>query len=72
VQKSRRHARQPRDNEVGRLSIEHRTQFADPRALAGGEAEFFQSRFEELSNVPLAVDDANARHDFSPANIDGR
>jgi hypothetical protein len=72
VQKSRRHARQSRDNEVGRLSIEHRTQFADPRALAGGEAEFFQSRFEELSNVPLAVDDANARHDFSPANVDGR
>jgi len=56
----------------GRLSIGHRTQFADPRALAGGEAEFFQSCFEELSNVPLAVDDANARHDFSPADVDGR
>jgi hypothetical protein len=33
--------------------------------LAGGEAEFFQSLFEELSNVPLAVDDANARQDCS-------
>jgi hypothetical protein len=72
VQKSRRHARQPRGNEVGRRSIEHRTQFADLRALAGGEAESFQSRLEELSNVPLAVDDANARHNFSSAIVDGR
>src|SRR6266851_10461650 len=29
VQKSRRHRRQPRDNEVGHLLIEHRAQFAD-------------------------------------------
>jgi len=41
------------------------------RALAGGETEFFQSLFEKLSNVPLAVDDANVAHDFSPANVDG-
>jgi hypothetical protein len=39
---------------VGRLSIVHRAQFADLRVLAGGEAKFFQSLFEELSNVPLA------------------
>jgi hypothetical protein len=54
--------RQARENEVG---------FADLRARAGGEARFFQSLFEEISTVPLAVDDANARHDFSPANVDG-
>jgi hypothetical protein len=39
------------------------------RALAGGEAEFFQSLFEELSNVPLAVDDANATHDFFASGV---
>jgi len=53
VQKSRRDGRQPRDNEVGRLSIEHRAQFADLRALADAEAEFFQSLFEELSKLPF-------------------
>jgi hypothetical protein len=37
------------------------------RALAGDEAEFFQSLSEELPNVPLSVGDANARRDFSPA-----
>src|SRR6202163_3254242 len=57
VQKSRRHGRQARENAVG---------FADLRARAGGEARFFQSLFEEISTVPLAVNDA--RHDFSPAN----
>ena len=36
AQKSRRDGRQPRNNEVGRLSIEHRALFADLRALAGG------------------------------------
>jgi len=30
----------------------------------------FQSLFEEFSNGPLAVDDANAKYDFSPANVD--
>jgi hypothetical protein len=60
VQKSRRHRRQARENEVG---------FADRRARAGGEARFFKSLFEEISTVPDAVDDA--RHGFSPANVDG-
>jgi hypothetical protein len=49
------------------LFIEHRTQFADLRALAGDEAEFLQSLSEELPNVLLAVGDASARRDFSPA-----
>jgi hypothetical protein len=49
----------------------HRAQFADLRVLAGGEAEFFQSLFEELSNVPLAVDGANATHDCSVVPEDG-
>jgi hypothetical protein len=49
------------------LCIERRAQLADLRALAGNEAEFFQSLSEELSNVRLAVGDANARRDFSPA-----
>ena len=52
--------RQARENEVG---------FADLRARAGGEARFFKSLFEEISTVPLAVDDT--RHDFSPVNVDG-
>jgi hypothetical protein len=41
------------DNKIGRLSIKHLAQFADLRALADGEAQFFQSA--------LAVGDANAR-----------
>jgi hypothetical protein len=59
--------RQRHDNEVGQLCIKQRAQLAGLRALAGDEAEFFQSLSEELSNVLLAVGDANARFDFSPA-----
>jgi hypothetical protein len=59
VQKSRRHGKQARENAVG---------FADLRARAGGEARFFQSLFEEISTVPLAVDDT--RHDVSPVNVE--
>jgi hypothetical protein len=60
VQKSRRHGRQARENAVG---------FADLRARAGDEARFSQRLVQELSTVPVAVDDA--RHDLSPANVDG-
>jgi hypothetical protein len=62
VQKSRRHGRQARENAVG---------FADLRARAGDEAGFFQRLVQEFSTAPVALDDANARHDFSPANADG-
>jgi hypothetical protein len=45
-----------------------RSGFADLRARAGGEARFFQSLFEEISTVPLAVDET--RHDVSPVNVE--
>jgi hypothetical protein len=48
VQKKGGIENQPGDNEVGCLSIEHRGQFVDLRALAGGEAEFFQTLFENF------------------------
>ncbi len=47
------------------MSVEHRVQIADLRALAGDEAELFQGFFEEYSNVLLAVGDAGARRDSS-------
>jgi hypothetical protein len=54
MQKSRREGRQPpRLARCGRLSIVHRAQFSDLRVHGG---DFFQSLFEELSNVPFAVD----------------
>ena len=48
----------------GLRSLEHRAQSADPRPPAGGEAGFFRRLFDEVSHVPSAVDDANARHNF--------
>jgi len=44
-----------------------RAEFADLRALASDEAEFFQGLPEEFTNVPLAIGDANARRDSAPA-----
>ena len=63
-----RHGKQPRDNEVGRLSIEHRAQFADLRSLTGGEAEFFQSssRNFRMCRLPSTM---QTRGDFSPARM---
>jgi hypothetical protein len=58
--------RQAKDNEVRQMCVEHRTQFAGPRALADEKSEFFQSLRKECSNVLLAVDDANGRPDLSP------
>jgi hypothetical protein len=49
------------------LCIEHRTQLARLHALASDKPEFFQSLCKERSNMLLAVGDADARRDFSPA-----
>jgi len=56
VQKSRRGGRQPRYSSSSPTCVHSQVSF--------------QSLFEEFSNGPLAVDDANAKYDFSPANVD--
>ena len=58
-------ARQAEDKEVGRSSIEHRSQLANPRALASDKAQFFEGLGEERSYVALAVRGTRARSDLA-------
>jgi hypothetical protein len=49
------------------MSLEHRTQLASLRALAGDEAKFLQSLPEERSNVLPVIGNADTRPNLSPA-----
>ncbi len=49
------------------MSVEHYTQLANLRALAGDEIQILQEFREERSNVLLVVGDADTRPDLSQA-----
>jgi hypothetical protein len=62
--------RQPEDDEVGPLCIEHHAQLRDVPALASDKPKFFQGFYEKSSNVLLAIGDTDAWPDLSPAKRD--
>jgi hypothetical protein len=61
---------QPKGDEIGPLCIERRAQLRDIPAFASDKPKFFEGFYEEGSNVLLAIGDANARPDLSPAKRD--
>jgi hypothetical protein len=62
-----RAGRQTEDDEIRPLGVKHRAQLRSVPAFARDETKFFQGLHEKGSNVILAIGDAGARPDFSPA-----
>jgi hypothetical protein len=56
-------------NKRGQMGLEHRVEITGLHAFAGDEAELFQGLSEKRSNVLLAIGDADARRDSSPAEF---